>query len=163
MQINLITVGKLKEKWLRDAYAEYEKRLTRYCKLSLTELPESRLPESPSDAEIAAALQQEGKAILNACRGKIIALCIEGKQYASEEFAALLSQYASYGDSTVSFVIGSSFGLSDDVLRTRSPACFWPSRSTAHFRSPPAGSIINKGEALCSSIHPAIRRSRRCS
>ena len=115
MQINLITVGKLKEKWLRDAYAEYEKRLTRYCKLSLTELPESRLPESPSDAEIAAALQQEGKAILNACRGKIIALCIEGKQYASEEFAALLSQYASYGDSTVSFVIGSSFGLSDEV------------------------------------------------
>lgn len=115
MQINLITVGKLKEKWLRDAYAEYEKRLTRYCKLSLTELPESRLPESPSDAEIAAALQQESKAILNACRGKIIALCIEGKQYASEEFAALLSQYASHGDSTVSFVIGSSFGLSDEV------------------------------------------------
>ena len=103
MQINLITVGKLKEKWLRDEYAEYEKRLTRYCRLSLTELPESRLPESPSDA------------ILNACRGKIIALCIEGKQYASEEFAALLSQYASHGDSTVSFVIGSSFGLSGEV------------------------------------------------
>lgn len=117
MQINLITVGKLKEKWLRDAYAEYEKRLTRYCKLSLTELPESRLPESPSEAEITAALQQEGKAILNTCRGKIIALCIEGKQYASEEFAALLLQYASHGDSTVSFVIGSSFGLSDEVKK----------------------------------------------
>lgn len=129
MQINLITVGKLKEKWLRDAYAEYEKRLTRYCKLSLTELPESRLPESPSDAEIAAALQQEGKAILNACRGKIIALCIEGKQYASEEFAALLSQYASYGDSTVSFVIGSSFGLSDEV-KSRADMRFSMSKMT---------------------------------
>lgn len=115
MQIHLITVGKLKEKWLREAYAEYEKRLTRYCKLSLTELPESRLPEEPSDAEIAAALQQEGRAILNACRGRIIALCIEGKQRSSEEFAALLSQYALSGDSTVSFVIGSSFGLSDEV------------------------------------------------
>ena len=129
MQINLITVGKLKEKWLRDAYAEYEKRLTRYCKLSLTELPESRLPESPSDAEIAAALQQEGKAILNACRGKIIALCIEGKQYASEEFAALLSQYASYGDSTVSFVIGSSFGLADEV-KSRADMRFSMSKMT---------------------------------
>ena len=129
MQINLITVGKLKEKWLRDAYAEYEKRLTRYCKLSLTELPESRLPESPSDAEIAAALQKEGKAILNACRGKIIALCIEGKQYASEEFAALLSQYASHGDSTVSFVIGSSFGLSDE-LKNRADMRFSMSKMT---------------------------------
>ena len=129
MQINLITVGKLKEKWLRDAYAEYEKRLTRYCKLSLTELPESRLPESPSDAEIAAALQQEGKAILNACRGKIIALCIEGKQYASEEFAALFSQYASHGDSTVSFVIGSSFGLADEV-KSRADMRFSMSKMT---------------------------------
>ena len=59
MQIHLITVGKLKEKWLRDAYAEYEKRLQRYCRLTLTELPESRLSESPADAEIAAALTRK--------------------------------------------------------------------------------------------------------
>lgn len=115
MQIHLITVGKLKEKWLRDAYAEYEKRLQRYCRLTLTELPEARLPETPSDAETAAALSQEGKAILQACRGKIIALCIEGKLCSSEEFAAMLDRAAVSGDSTVSFVIGSSFGLSDEV------------------------------------------------
>lgn len=115
MQIHLITVGRLKEQWLRDAYAEYEKRLSRYCRLTLTELPEARLSESPADAEIAAALAQEGKAILNACRGKIIAMCIEGKLRSSEEFAAMLDQTALSGDSTVSFVIGSSFGLAPEV------------------------------------------------
>lgn len=115
MQIHLITVGKLKEKWLREAYSEYEKRLQRYCRLTLTELPEARLPETPSGAEIAAALAQEGKAILSACKGKIIALCIEGKMRSSEEFAAILEQTAVSGGSTVSFVIGSSFGLSDEV------------------------------------------------
>lgn len=115
MQIHLITVGKLKEKWLREAYAEYEKRLQRYCRLTLTELPEARLPEVPSEAETAAALVQEGKAILQACRGRIIALCIEGKLCSSEEFSAMLDRAAVSGDSTVSFVIGSSFGLSDEV------------------------------------------------
>ena len=117
MQIHLITVGKLKEKWLRDAYAEYDKRLQRYCRLTLTELPEARLSESPSDAEIAAALQQEGKAILHSCRGKIITLCIEGKLRSSEKFAEMLDSAAVSGDSTVSFVIGSSFGLSDEVKK----------------------------------------------
>ncbi len=115
MQIHLITVGKLKEKWLREAYAEYEKRLQRYCRLTLTELSEARLPEVPSEAETAAALVQEGKAILQACRGRIIALCIEGKLCSSEEFSAMLDRAAVSGDSTVSFVIGSSFGLSDEV------------------------------------------------
>lgn len=115
MQIHLVTVGKLKEKWLREAYAEYEKRLQRYCRLTLTELPEARLPESPAEAEIAAALVQEGRAILSACRGRIIALCIEGKLRSSEEFAAMLDNAAVSGGSTVSFVIGSSFGLSGEV------------------------------------------------
>lgn len=117
MQICLITVGKLKENWLREAYAEYEKRLSRYCKLTLTELPESRLPENPSDGEIAAALEKESKAILAACRGTVIAMCIEGKQYASEEFSAMLNGYGTAGESTLSFVIGSSFGLSDAVKK----------------------------------------------
>ncbi len=118
MQIHLITVGKLKEKWLRDAYDEYDKRLQRYCRLTLTELPEARLSESPSDAEITAALRQEGQAILHSCRGKIIALCIEGKLRSSEEFADMLDSAAVSGDSTVSFVIGSSFGLSDEVKKS---------------------------------------------
>ena len=129
MQVNLITVGKLKEAWLRDAYAEYEKRLHRYCRLNLTELPESRLPEDPSPAEIAAALEQEGKAVLQAVRGKVIALCIEGKQYTSPEFSQLLADSASSGESTVSFVIGSSFGLCDAV-KQRADLKFSMSRMT---------------------------------
>ena len=117
MQVHLITVGKLKEKWLREAYAEYEKRLQRYCRLTCTELPEARLSETPAEAEITAALRQEGKAILQCCRGRLIALCIEGKLCSSEEFAKMLDAAAVAGDSTVSFVIGSSFGLSDEVKK----------------------------------------------
>lgn len=115
MQIRLITVGRLKEAWLRDAYAEYEKRLGRYCRLTLTELPEARLPDAPSDTEIAQALEAEGKSILQAAEGFLVAMCIEGKERSSEEFAEMLSEIALRGDSTVSFVIGSSFGLSDAV------------------------------------------------
>lgn len=115
MRIQLIAVGKLKERWLRDAFAEYEKRLQRYCKFSLTELPESRLPESPTEGEIAAALSQEGKAILQNCRGKVVALCIEGKQISSEELAGMLDQTAISGASEMSFVIGSSCGLDKAV------------------------------------------------
>lgn len=117
MQIQLIAVGRLKEKWLREAFAEYEKRLQRYCKFTLTELSESRLPEEPSPAEIAAALTQEGKAILQACRGVTVAMCIEGKQMPSEQLSQWLMQRGVAGDSTVSFVIGSSFGLSDEVKK----------------------------------------------
>lgn len=129
MQIELITVGKLKESWLREAYAEYDKRLSRYCRLHLTELPEARLPETPSASEIAAALQTEGKAILSVCRGRIIAMCIEGKERSSEEFAELLRESAVTGDSTVSFVIGSSFGLSDEV-KSRADLRFSMSKMT---------------------------------
>ena len=115
MQIQLVTVGTLKEKWLREAFAEYEKRLGRYCKFSVTELNESRLPESPSEAEIAAALLNESRAIMQACKGKIVAMCIEGNQLSSEEFAGYLDRAAVSGDSALSFVIGSSFGLHDSV------------------------------------------------
>ena len=120
MQIQLVTVGSLKEKWLRDAFAEYEKRIGRYCKFTVTELSESRLPDSPSDAEISAALLAESKAILKACKGRIVAMCIEGKAYSSAEFSQFLEQTAVSGDSALSFVIGSSFGLHDDVKHAAS-------------------------------------------
>ena len=115
MQIQLVTVGTLKEKWLREAFAEYEKRLGRYCKFSVTELNESRLPESPSEAEIAAALLNESRAIMQACKGKIVAMCIEGKQMSSEELSRKLDSCSVSGYSTVNFIIGSSFGISKDI------------------------------------------------
>lgn len=90
IRINLITVGKLKEKYWRDAAAEYSKRLGAFCKLEIVELNESRLSDNPSEKEIAAALENEAKAMK--CYTDIkgaynIAMCIEGKQLSSEKLS----------------------------------------------------------------------------
>ncbi|MCI7767684.1 MAG: 23S rRNA (pseudouridine(1915)-N(3))-methyltransferase RlmH [Oscillospiraceae bacterium] len=114
--INLITVGKLKESYLREACAEYTKRLGAYCKIKITELPEYRLPDSPSEKVIKTALDSEGETILAAAAGDtIIAMCIEGKMLSSEELAKKLDKFGVEGKSSLSIVIGSSFGLSDKV------------------------------------------------
>lgn len=118
MNINLITVGKLKESYLRDACAEYVKRLGAYCRIKITELQESRLSDNPSEKEIAAALDNEGKAILSAAVGSaIIAMCIEGRQMSSEKFSSTLDRMGVEGKSSVSIIIGSSFGLSENVKK----------------------------------------------
>lgn len=114
--INLITVGKLKESYLREACAEYTKRLGAYCKIKITELPEYRLPDSPSEKVIKTALDSEAEAILAAAGSDtIIAMCIEGKMMSSEELANKLQKLGVEGKSSLSIVIGSSFGLSDRV------------------------------------------------
>ena len=114
MHLRLITVGKLKEQWLRDGYDEYAKRLQRYCKAELVEFPEAKLSETPSAAEIAAALDAEGKEILKRCEGRVIAMCIEGKLMSSEQLSAKMDAFAQESG-TVCFVIGSSFGLHESV------------------------------------------------
>ena len=92
-RITLLCVGKLKERFYAEAAAEYAKRLGRYCRLDLVELPEERLPEAPSPAQVGAALAREAEAI----RGKLppssslIALCVEGRERSSEELARLLA------------------------------------------------------------------------
>lgn len=118
IKINLITVGKLKEKYWRDACSEYVKRLSAFCKIHIVELAESRLPDNPSQKEIAAALEQEAKSIKPYCEKKgavSIAMCIEGGQLSSIELSKKISSYAIQGFSTVNFVIGSSFGIADDI------------------------------------------------
>ena len=116
-KVSIICVGKLKEKFYMEAAAEYAKRLSRFCKLEITELPEERLPESPSPAQIEVALSKEADAI----RGKlppsalIIAMCVEGKQRSSEELARLMTDSASRGESHLVFLIGVSFGLHPSV------------------------------------------------
>ena len=116
-EITLIAMGKLKEKFYLSAAAEYEKRLGGYCRFKLVELPEYRLPENPSPAEIAAGLSREAEAILAAVpRGAW--LCVftpEGKIISSEDFAAKLSQVKSMGKSSACFLIGSSFGIAPEV------------------------------------------------
>ena len=117
MRVRILCVGKLKERYLSDACAEYLKRLTAFCKPEIMELPESRMPENPSEAEIAACLRREGEEILAKIPqgAMVIPLCIEGKQLSSEELAKELAGAGIRGISCVCLVIGGSWGLSEAV------------------------------------------------
>lgn len=117
LTVFLICIGKLKEKYLKDACLEYEKRLSAFCKLRILELGEYRLPENPSNGDIKRCLQKEGESILAALPRDctVIPLCIEGKLYSSPSLAEELEKIAVSGQSAVAFVIGGSYGLSDEV------------------------------------------------
>ena len=118
-KITVLCVGKLKEKFYIDAQAEYVKRLGRCCKLELLELPEQRLPEDPSPAQIAQALETEASAIREKLPkgGAVVALAIEGKLCSSEELSRRLGDFAVAGKTQVTFLIGGSFGLSEELKR----------------------------------------------
>ena len=114
-QVSVICVGKLKESCWREAAAEYAKRLSAYCRLELEELAEERLPENPTERQIAAALEAEADQILPRLEGKTaVALCVEGKPCTSEAFAAMMGREID-GGRKLAFVIGSSHGLSQRV------------------------------------------------
>ena len=117
LHVHLICIGKLKESWLSDAVAEYSKRLQSYCTLTVHQLAECRAPENPSSAQIQTVLQTEGRSILSALpkKGWVCTMCIEGKQKSSEELSQTISQLATQGVSDLSFIIGGSWGLSDEV------------------------------------------------
>ena len=115
--ITLIVMGKLKEKFYLSAAAEYEKRLKGYCSFKIIELPEHRLPEDPSPAEIQAGLDREAELIFQKIP-KNAWLCIftpEGKILSSEEFAGKLKEVKNMGKSSACFLIGSSFGISQKI------------------------------------------------
>ena len=116
LNVTVITVGNLKESYLREAAAEYEKRLGAFCKLDLIQLKETKLPESPTDAQISSALSSEGKQILAAmpARAYRIAMCVEGTQLSSEQLAQKLEEI-SQTHGAVCLVIGSSFGIASEV------------------------------------------------
>ena len=119
LNVNIICVGKLKEKFLTDAIKEYSKRLSVFCKLNILELDETKLPDRVSDSDIANALKSESEKIL-AKVGKdafVIAMCIEGKMMSSEELSKLFDRISVEGKSRVDIIIGSSFGLSDEVKK----------------------------------------------
>ncbi len=115
--ITLVCVGKLKEEYLRQACAEYAKRLGAYCHLKIVEVEEERMPSSPSPAIIEAALREEGKRLLARipAGAAIIALCIEGSTMDSPAFASALDRLAVDGVNALAFVIGGSWGLSGEV------------------------------------------------
>ncbi|MGY3766127.1 23S rRNA (pseudouridine(1915)-N(3))-methyltransferase RlmH [Vagococcus vulneris] len=119
MKIKIITVGKLKEKYLKQGIAEYTKRLGKYCKLEMIEVADEKAPEALSDAEMTQVKQKEGERILSKVGDQdyVYALAIQGKEITSESFAESIEKMSIQGKSTFTFIIGGSLGLSDDVLK----------------------------------------------
>ncbi|WP_078767963.1 23S rRNA (pseudouridine(1915)-N(3))-methyltransferase RlmH [Eubacterium coprostanoligenes] len=117
MKVTVIAVGKLKEKYLRDACEEYLKRLGTYSKVSVVEVNEERCSDNPSESEIENVKQKEGRRIIAKIpKGSfIVPMCIEGTQFSSEDFAKKIEATAVAGNSDITFIIGGSFGLSDEV------------------------------------------------
>ena len=116
-KVTILCTGKLKEKFYLDAVAEYVKRLSRFCKLEIIELPEERLPEDPSPAQIEAALSKEADAVRaklpNGCL--VIAMCVEGDLLSSPALAQQMDAWTVAGASHLTFVIGGSYGLHPSV------------------------------------------------
>ena len=112
-RVSILCVGKLKEKFYMDAAAEYQKRLSRHCRLEILELPEERLPDNPSPAQIQVALAREAETVRAKLPSSsaIIALCVEGELCSSEELARRMDRWAGSGESHLVFLIGGSFGL----------------------------------------------------
>ena len=119
MKITLLTVGKIKEKYLRDGISEYAKRLGRYCKLEITEVADEKTPDKASSAEETQIKNTEGERLLRCIRDGdyVIALAIDGKMLDSVELSEKIERLGVQGQSSIVFVIGGSLGLSDAVLR----------------------------------------------
>ena len=119
MKIKVVTVGKLKEKYLKDGIAEYSKRISRFAKLEMIELADEKTPDRASESENQKILEIEGQRILSkvADRDFVIVLAIEGKTLSSEEFSKNLEEASIKGFSTLTFIIGGSLGLSQDVKK----------------------------------------------
>jgi 23S rRNA (pseudouridine1915-N3)-methyltransferase len=117
MKITIISVGKLKEKYLKDGIAEYVKRLSRYCSLTLIEIPDIRAPENLSPAEMEQVKDREGELILKKIGDSqfVITLEIDGAQFSSEKFSQKIEKLGVDGESDIVFLIGGSLGLSDGV------------------------------------------------
>ena len=119
MKIKIVTVGKLKEKYLKDGIAEYSKRISRFAAVEMIELADEKTPDRASDSENEKILDLEGNRILSKIgdREFVVVLAIEGKTLSSEEFSKQLEQASINGSSTLTFVIGGSLGLSKEVKK----------------------------------------------
>lgn len=120
IKINIICIGKIKEKYFTDAIAEYSKRLTAFCRFSVTELAEEKIrSNTPNQSQIIEVIEAEGKRILQKINSSdyVIAMCIEGRLLSSEELSKTIDSISLSGKSTIDFIIGGSYGLSDEVKR----------------------------------------------
>lgn len=116
MNVTVLAVGKLKESYLREGCSEYVKRLSAYAKVNIVEVNEERCSDNPSDREIQSVIKKEGERLIQKIPkgAAVIPLCIEGREYDSREFSALI-ETISLQNSHICFVIGGSFGLADEV------------------------------------------------
>ena len=119
IKVAVIALGKLKEKYLTEAVNEYKKRLSRYCNFEIVEIEPVKLPEKPSQSEINNALMKEAELILKkiSADSLIISLCVEGKGLSSPEFAEKIRENSNLGKN-LTFVIGSSYGLSEKIKKS---------------------------------------------
>lgn len=119
MRITVLCVGKIKEKFFTQAIDEYAKRLSRYCKLEIIEVPDEKTPEDASDVVVEKIKDKEGERLLSHVKegSYVIALAIEGKEMSSEALAAKLEKLGVEGTSHIVFVIGGSLGLAKAVLK----------------------------------------------
>ena len=117
ISVKIVCVGKMREKYYIDAFAEYEKRLGAYCQFERTEIREERIQDNPSYAQIARALEKESEGILKAIPkdAYVVAMCIEGKHISSEKFADLIREREESGKPKLCFIIGGSYGLAECV------------------------------------------------
>jgi 23S rRNA (pseudouridine1915-N3)-methyltransferase len=119
MNITVVTVGKLKERYFREAVEEYSTRLSKYCRLEIIEVPDEKAPENLSPAQELMVIQKEGQGILKHIKedNYVIALAIQGRQLSSEGLADFINDLGIKGRSSIAFIIGGSLGLSDEVLK----------------------------------------------
>lgn len=121
IKINIICIGKIKEKYFTDAIAEYAKRLTAFCKFNIVELSEERIKSNtPNQSQIDEVISSEGKRIMQKISPSdyVVAMCIEGKLMSSEELSKLIDNASVSGKSTVDFIIGGSYGLDESVKKS---------------------------------------------
>lgn len=116
IKIRLVCVGNLKEKFLVEGVGEYAKRLQKFCSFDIIEVAEAKAFSKISDSEINTIKEIEGESIISKLKGFVIALCIDGKQYSSEDFSQVIQDLINEGKGEITFVIGGSYGLSDKVI-----------------------------------------------
>lgn len=134
MKITIIAVGKIKEKFYRDAIDEYSKRLSKYCKLEIKEVADEKTPDHASDTVNAQILSKEGERIKNLIPkdSHVIVLAIEGKKYDSVGFSDMLNHAGIHGISNITFIIGGSLGIADEIKKSAHSAISFSDMTFPH-------------------------------
>ena len=125
--INILCVGKIKEKFFREAIEEYSKRLSKYCNLNIFEVEDSKVPDKVSDNLAKVIKDEEASRMLNQMKKDTYLICLDlnGKEYDSVEFSEKISKLTAYGESNITFVIGGTLGIGDEVLKiAKEKICF---------------------------------------